>query len=138
MSMRKTFTFVLMDPPFETSRISTAMRMMSCAAEQGHSLQVFAYEGSVFLALAQQKAHANLVHGHNEQEESHPLTKDWIAALQRETEKQGAHFEWINCGLCAAERGALDYIPGVKTGSPADLVRFTESSDNVVVIPTRG
>lgn len=136
--MNKTFTFVLMDPPFESSRISTAMRMMSAAAEQGHNLQVFAYEGSVYLPFALQKAHPNAMHGRNEVEEQHPLSKDWIAALQRETEKHGARFEWINCGMCAAERGAIECIPGIKGGSPADLVRFTENSDNVIVIPTRG
>ncbi len=138
METRKTLTFVLMDPPFESSRISTAMRMMSSAVQQGHNVNVFAYEGAVFLPSSLQKAHPNTMHNHNEEEEEHPLTKDWILALQKETQRQGANFTWINCGMCAAERGALENIPGVRTGSPADLVKFTETSDNVIVIPTRG
>lgn len=138
MNACKTITFVLMDPPFESSRISTAMRMMSAVIKQGHHLQVFAYEGSVFLPFALQKAHPNMIHNRSEEEEQHPLTKDWIAALQEEAEKNKTTFEWINCGLCAMERGALNIISGIKTGSPADLVRFAENSDNVIVIPTRG
>jgi tRNA 2-thiouridine synthesizing protein D len=138
MNTRKTLTFVLMDPPFESSRLATAMRLMSHAAKQGHNVNVFAYEGAVFLPLASQKAHPNAMHGHNEEEEAHPLSKDWIKILQHETTKHDSKFDWVNCGMCASERGVFECIPGIRVGSPADLVRFTESSDNVLVIPTRG
>ena len=134
----KTLTFVLMDPPFESARVSTAMRMMDAAVEQGMNLNVFAYEGSVFLPFAHQKPHPNAMHGHDAAEEAHPLSKDWVAALQKAAEAKGTKLDWVNCGLCVSERGATDCIPGIRLGSPADLVKFTEVSDNVLVIPTRG
>ena len=138
MNTRKTFTFVLMDPPFESSRLGTAMRMLSAAAQQGHNIHVFAYEGAVFVPSNLQKAHPNAMHKRDEMEEAHPLSKDWVKALQKETEKNGAVFDWVNCGMCASERGVSDCVAGIRTGSPVDLARFTEVSDNIIVIPTRG
>ncbi len=136
MVERKRLLFALMDPPFESSRVSLAMRLMDAAARQGHHLVVFAYEGAVFLPFALQKAHANSIHGHDEKEEQHPLTREWIAELQNETVRQGGSLEWINCGLCIDERGAGECIAGIKRGSPADFVKWIENSDNAVVIPT--
>ena len=80
----KTLTFALMDPPFENARTATAMRLMAIAAKRGYNVNVFAYEGSVFLPFAKQVQHANSVHGHTLEEENHPLTKDWVAALAKE------------------------------------------------------
>lgn len=134
----KTFTFVIMDPPFESSRLGTAMRLMSSAAKQGYNLNVFAYEGAVFVPSSLQKAHPNAMHERDEVQEAHPLSKDWVMALQVETTKHGAKLDWVNCGMCASERGAVDSIPGVRIGSPKDLARFIDESDNVIVIPTRG
>jgi tRNA 2-thiouridine synthesizing protein D len=44
---------------------------------------------------------------------------------------------WVNCGLCVDERGAGDWIDGVKRGGPADFFRMAVESTNTLVIPTR-
>lgn len=134
---RKTLTFALMDPPFENARTLTAMRLMSIAAKRGHNINVFAYEGSVFLPFAKQVQHANAVHGRSLEEENHPLTKDWVAAIAKEAEANGGKLDWANCGLCVDERGANEAIAGIRRGSPADLVKFSDASDNTLIIATR-
>ncbi len=134
---KKTLTFALMDPPFENARTTTAMRLMDIAVKRGYDVNVFAYEGSVFLPFAKQVKHANAVHGRTLEEENHPLTKDWIAALFQEAERHGAKLDWANCGLCVDERGAQEHITGVRRGSPADLVKFSDTSDNTLVMATR-
>lgn len=132
-----TLTFALMDPPFENARTTTALRLIDIAVRRGFNVNVFAYEGSVFLPFAKQVQHANGVHGRSLEEENHPLTKDWVQGLFREANRQGLKLDWANCGLCVDERGAQEAIPEVRRGSPADLVKFAESSTNTLVIATR-
>ncbi len=136
MSSKKTLTFALMDPPFESARSTTALRLVDLALQRGHDVNVFAYEGAVALSFARQKAHANAVHGRSAEEEDHPLTRDWIAALLDAARERGVRLEWANCGLCVDERGMDESIPGPRRGTPADLARFIEESDNTLVIPT--
>lgn len=135
--MKKTLTFALMDPPYETPRSTTALRLIDLAIRKGHDANVFAYEGAVGLAFAKQAPHANAVHGRNVEEEDHPNPKDWIAALMKEAEKRGARLDWVQCGLCVDERGLGEAISGTRRGSPADLWKFAASSDNTLVIPTK-
>lgn len=137
MTARKTLTFVLMDPPFESARSTTALRLIGAALQRGHDVNVFAYEGAVALAFAGQQPHANAVHGRSLEEEDHPLPRQWIAALRDAAEAAGARLEWVNCGLCVDERGVGEAIAGVRRGGPPDLVRFIEASDNTLVIPVR-
>jgi tRNA 2-thiouridine synthesizing protein D len=136
MARGKTLTFVLMDPPFESARSSTALRLIDAAIRRGHHVNVFAYEGAVYLPFAQQRAHANAVHGRSVEEEDHPLPREWVAALQAAARAAGTQLDWVNCGLCVDERGAGEAIEGVRRGGPPDLVRFIEASDNTLVIPT--
>jgi tRNA 2-thiouridine synthesizing protein D len=137
MSEKKTLTFVLMDPPYEDARSTTALRILNVAAKRGYNINVFAYEGAVYLPFSKQAPHANAVHGRDLAQEDHPNPKDWIAALIAETEKNGGKLDWINCGLCVDERGAGEAIAGVRRGSPADLWKFADTSDNTLVIGTR-
>ncbi len=136
MSTKTTLTFALMDAPFESARTTTAMRLLDIAARRGYDINVFAYEGAVYLPFAKQTAHPNAVHGHDVEEENHPLPKDWIAALIRETKRNGGRLEWVNCGLCVDERGADDSIDGTRRGTPADFWEFASRSTNTLVIPT--
>ena len=135
--MSKTLTFALMDPPFEDARSTTALRLIDIAVKRGYDVNVFAYEGAVFLPFARQVAHANSVHGRGVEEENHPLTRVWVQALMREAARSGARLDWVNCGLCVDERGAGEAIEGVRRGSPADFWKFVEASDNTLVIGTR-
>ena len=45
--------------------------------------------------------------------------------------------DWVNCGMCVDERGAGEAIAGVRRGSPADLLKMAQESDNTLVIGTR-
>ncbi len=83
MSKEKTITFAFMDPPFESERTVTFFRLLDAALQRGAHVKVFAYEGAAALPFALQRAHGNSIHGRNESHEAHPLTKDWIAALQQ-------------------------------------------------------
>jgi len=137
MAGKKTLTFALMDAPYESSRSTTALRLIDIAARRGHTINVFAYEGAVALPFAKQKAHANAVHGRDEAAENHPLPREWIAALMQEAERNGGKIDWVNCGLCVDERGVAEAVEGVRRGSPADFWKLASASDNTLVIPTR-
>jgi len=136
VTTRKTLTFVLMDAPFESSRTATAMRLIDLAVERGFHVNVFAYEGAVYLPFARQAGHANAVHGRDVEEEDHPLPREWVEALMRKAEGRDLAFDWVNCGLCVDERGAGESIPGVRRGSPADLWTMAVGSHNILVVPT--
>jgi tRNA 2-thiouridine synthesizing protein D len=133
----KTLTFALMDPPFENARSTTALRLIDIAVRRGLNVNVFAYEGAVYLPFARQAPHANAVHGRSVEEENHPLPRVWVQALMREAQAHGARLDWVNCGLCVDERGAGEAIDGVRRGSPADFWNFAQNSDNTLVIGTR-
>jgi tRNA 2-thiouridine synthesizing protein D len=137
MSTKSTLTFVLNDPPYESARSTTALRLIDRAVRHGHSVNVFAYEGAVALAFSKQAPHANAVHGRDAAAEDHPTIKDWIAAIFAHAEQTGAKVDWVNCGLCVDERGVAEAIAGTRRGSPADLAKFIEGSANVLVIPTK-
>ena len=137
MADRKTLTFALMDAPYESARTTTALRLIDIAVRRGYAVNVFAYEGAVLLPFSQQQPHANAVHGRNVEEENHLLTKEVVAALIEEAARNGGALDWVNCGLCVDERGAGAAIDGVRRGSPADLWKMAEASDNTLVIGTR-
>jgi tRNA 2-thiouridine synthesizing protein D len=132
----KTLTFLLMDPPFESARSTTALRLVDIAIRRGDHVNVFAYEGAVALSFTGQKAHPNAVHGRDAAEEDHPLPREWIAALHDAARERGVRLEWVNCGLCVDERGVEAWIPGPRRGGPPDFARMIEESDNTLVIPT--
>jgi len=137
MTGKRTLTFVLMDPPYENARTTTALRLVDIAVRRGHDVNVFAYEGAVYVPFARQAPHPNAVHGRDVEQEDHPNPKDWVSAILQEAGRRGAKVDWVQCGLCVDERGAAECIPGLRRGSPADLVAFVASSDNALVIPTR-
>lgn len=137
MSDTKTLTFAFMDPPFENERTVTFFRLLDAALERGANVRIFAYEGAVALAFARQQPHGNGVHGRDADDERHPLTKDWINALQVKAADKALTFEWVNCGLCVDERGVNDVIEGCGRGGPADLWRYASESFNTLTIGTR-
>jgi tRNA 2-thiouridine synthesizing protein D len=134
---KKTLTFALMDPPYESARTTTALRLIDIAVRRGYAVNVFAYEGAVLLPFARQQPHANAVHGRSVEEENHLLTKNVVAALAAAATQNGGKLDWVNCGLCVDERGAGEAIEGIRRGSPADLWKMAEASDNTLVIATR-
>jgi tRNA 2-thiouridine synthesizing protein D len=137
MAKKKTLTFALMDAPYESARSTTAFRLMNIAARRGYDINVFAYEGAVCVPFSLQTAHPNAVHGRDADEENHPLPKDWVAAIMRETERNGGKVDWVNCGLCVDERGVAEAIDGVRRGTPGDFWTMANASDNTLVIGTR-
>ena len=137
MSDAKTLTFAFMDPPFENERTTTFFRLLDISLDKGANVRVFAYEGAVALAFSLQAPHGNAVHGRNVEDEDHPLTRNWIKALQEKAEAKGLTFEWINCGLCVDERGVNEVIEGCGRGGPADLWRYASEAFNTLTIGTR-
>ena len=136
MLKSKTLTLALMDPPYESARSTTALRIIDAALRKGHNVRVFAYEGAVNLTMMAQQPHANPVKGTTIEEERHPTTKDWIAS--RFALPQGEQtLEWINCGLCVDERGAGQWLEGPKRGAPKDFFDWVRTSDAVLVIPVK-
>ena len=137
MAETKTLTFAIMDAPYENARTTTALRLIDIAARRGYAINVFAYEGAVSVPFALQAPHPNPVHGHDVEEEDHPLPKEWVEALIKEAEKNGGKLDWVNCGLCVDERGVGDSVPGVRRGTPGDFWKMAVASDNTLVIPTK-
>ena len=137
MPEKKTLTFALMDAPYESARTTTALRLIDIAVRRDYAVNVLAYEAAVLLPFARQQPHPNAVHGRNVEEEHHLLTKDVVAALAAEATQNGGKLDWVNCGLCVDERGAGEAIDGIRRGSPADLWKMAEESDNTLVIGTR-
>ncbi|MEO8159342.1 MAG: DsrE family protein [Betaproteobacteria bacterium] len=135
--MSKSLTFMLMDAPYENARSTTAFRLIDAAVKRGFDVNVFAYEGAVYLPFARQAQHANAIHGRSIEEENHPLPRDWIAALMKEAAANGVKVDWVNCGLCVDERGAAEAIEGVRRGGPVDFWNFARNSDNTLVIGTK-
>ena len=131
-----TLTFLLMDAPYEQARTSTAFRLIDAALRRGVAVRVFAYEGAVSLSMANQKPHANAVHGRTLEEEGHPTPHAWVSALIELAREKEVSFDWVNCGLCVDERGASDVVTGVRRGSPADFWKMNLESENTLVIPT--
>ena len=134
---RKTLSLAIMDAPYESANSTTALRIIHSALNQGHNVDVFAYEGAVNLTMKEQTPHANSIKGTTVEQENHPTTKDWIAALFQLARERGVTLTWINCGLCVDERGAGNWIDGVQRGGPADFITSVKNSDAALVIPTR-
>lgn len=132
----KRLTLALMDPPYESANSTTALRIVSAALKKGIHVNVFAYEGAVSLPVKDQAPHANPVKGTTAEEEDHPNTKNFISSLL-ELGKDNPLLNWVNCGLCVDERGAVNVVDGVKRGSPADFLKMTQDSTNTLVIPTK-
>ena len=133
----KTLSIAIMDAPYESANSTTALRIIHSALNQGHNVKVFAYEGAVNLTMKEQMPHANSIKGTTVDEENHPTTKDWIAALFQLAHEKGITLDWVNCGLCVDERGAGNWIDGVRRGGPVDFIASVKTSDGVLVIPTR-
>jgi tRNA 2-thiouridine synthesizing protein D len=134
--MADTLTVAIMDAPYEAAASTTAFRIIASALRKGINVNVFAYEGAVSLTMKDQAPHANPVKGTTVEEEDHPTTKDLVAALV-ELGKSEPKLQWVNCGLCVDERGAGNWIEGVKRGSPADFFKMAVDSTKTLVIPTK-
>ena len=83
-----------------------------------------------------QAPHANPVKGTSLEEEDHPTTKNFVSSLL-EIGQSNPLLTWVNCGLCVDERGAGNWIDGVKRGGPADFLKMATESTKTLVIPTK-
>ena len=134
--MDGTLTVAIMDAPYEAAASTTALRIIASALRKGVNVNVFAYEGAVSLTMKEQAPHANPVKGTSVEEEDHPTTKDLVMALI-ELGRSEPKLTWVNCGLCVDERGAGNWIDGVRRGGPADFYKMATESAKTLVIPTR-
>jgi tRNA 2-thiouridine synthesizing protein D len=131
-----TLTVALMDAPYEAAASTTAFRIVAAALAKGIDVNVFAYEGAVSLTQKDQAPHPDPVRGTTLAEKDHPTTKDLVAALL-ELGRTEPKLTWVNCGLCVDERGAGNWIDGVKRGGPADFLKMAQASTHTLVIPTK-
>ena len=127
-----TLTIALMDSPYASGTTTTALRIADAAVRKGHNVNVFAYEGSTYLTMKEQKGHANPVKGTSVEEQKHPTTANFVAGLLAT-----GKVEWINCGMCVDERGSGDWIDGPRRGGPADLLKWFDESDNTLIMGSR-
>ena len=132
--------------PFESNDVASVYELATGLIQEGnevtvflvqYDVNVFAYEGAVGLPFTKQSPHPNAVHGHDADEEDHPLPHEWIEAMAKTANANGGNLDWINCGLCVDERGVHEALDFVRRGSPADLWKWAEASDNTLVIPTK-
>jgi len=123
----KTLTIALMDPPYESATTTTALRIADAALAKGINVNIFAYEGAVLMTMRGQAPHPNPVKGTTVEEQQHPTTAAFVGALL-EKGRSEPRFEWINCGMCVDERGAGDWIEGVKRGGPGDFYHWSQES----------
>ena len=121
-----------MDSPYESGTTTTALRIADAAVRKGHNVNVFAYEGSTYLTMKEQKGHANPVKGTSVEEQKHPTTANFVAGLLAT-----GKVDWINCGMCVDERGSGDWIDGPRRGGPADLLKWFDESDTTLIMGSR-
>ena len=127
-----TLTIALMDSPYESGTTTSALRIADAAVRKGHTVNVFAYEGAVSMTMKEQKPHPNPVKGTTVEEQKHPTTADFVAGLLAT-----GKVDWINCGMCVDERGAGDWIEGARRGGPGDLLKWSDESDNTLIMGSR-
>ena len=132
---QRTLTIALMDPPYESERTTTALRIVDAALRKGINVNVFAYEGAVNLTMKGQAPHPNPVKGTSVEDQDHPTTARFVQGLFGMSH-EGAKLDWINCGLCVDERGANDWVEGPRRGGPGDLFKWAQESTNTLVIGT--
>ena len=137
MPSGKTLTIALLDPPYERATTTTVLRIVDAALRKGHNVNVFAYEGAVLLPLKTQAQHPNPVKGTSVEDQDHPTTSRFVSALFDLAREQGVTLDWVNCGMCVDERGATEWVDGVRRGGPGDFLKFAESSTNTLTIGTR-
>lgn len=134
-----TLSFLFMDAPYESANSTTVLRMVEAALRKGHHVNVCAYEGAVAYTSTTQKPHQNPIKGTSIEEEKHPNTKDWVAALIQSAEAKGLKLDWLRCGLCEDERGVHEnQLAKTRRGSPVDFYKQqVEPADNVLVVSCR-
>jgi tRNA 2-thiouridine synthesizing protein D len=123
-----------MDPPYESANTATAFRMAHATLKKGINVNIFAYEGATSLSFKLQKTHPNPVKGTSDQEEKHPLPKDFVEGLFKTAKDNQVTLKWINCGLCVDERGVGDWVEGPIRGGPPQFVEAVNSSDQTLVL----
>ena len=129
---------LLMDPPFESSRMVVALRLIAATLQAGHKVSVFAYEGAVALTQEGQTEHPNPVHGTPADGEDHLLPSALVEQLSKLAAEHAGQLDWVNCGYCMDERGSQPLVPLTRRGGPADFKKMIEGADQVIVIATRG
>ena len=74
---------------------------------------------------------------HEDPMQTHAGPHEWVEAIMAAGEKAGGKVDWINCGLCVDERGVHETVEGARRGTPGDFWKWSDASDNTLVIPTK-
>ena len=119
-----TITIIVGEPPYGKERVYTTLRFALAALSQGHQVNLFAFEDSLYAARKGQEP------------AEFPGVLDArmpnCEELLKATIRQGATVKL--CGVCASERGVRpsELIDGAQIGGMTDLVQWVLESDRVV------
>lgn len=119
-----TITIMVGEPPYGKERVYTTLRFALAALHEGHSVNLFLFEDSVFAPKKGQspKEMPAVL------DEKMPNCENLIKAAI----SQGAKVKI--CGICASERSLnqSEVLEGAEIGSMRDLVDWVLDSDRVV------
>ena len=96
MARKTTLTFALMDPPFESARSTTALRLIDAALRRGHTSRL-RIRGGGALAFARSSHPMRCTDGSSRRGPSSAAR--WSPRLWP-PRKRRTRLEWVNCGLC--------------------------------------
>ncbi len=119
-----TITVLVGEPPYGKERVYTTLRFVLSALHEGHSVNLFLLEDSVFAPKkGQRPAEMPAV-----LDEKMPNCEE----LLRAAIAQGAKVKI--CGVCAKERSLeqSELLEGAEIGSMRDLVQWVLDSDRVI------
>jgi len=119
-----TITVIVGEPPYGKERIYSTLRFVLAALHEGHSVNLFLYEDSVFAPKkGQRPAEIPFL-----LDEKMPNCEEMIKAAIA----QGARVKI--CGVCASERSLKqgEILEGAQIASMRDLVQWVLDSDKVV------
>lgn len=117
-------TIITCEPPYGKERMYSALRFVLAALFEGHEINIFLLEDSVFAAKKGQEP------------QELPAGKDFrmpnCEVMLREAMKNGAKV--MACGACAMERGIKkeEVIEGITLATILDLVEWVDGADKVV------
>ncbi len=118
-----TITVVVGEPPYGKERVYTTLRFVLAAVHEGHRVNLFLFEDSVFAPKKGQKPPEMPI-----MDEKMPNCEE----LLKSAIKEGVKVKL--CSVCASERSITkpELIEGVELGTMKDLVNWVLESDKVV------
>ena len=129
MIEHRTFFIGLIGAPYASDLFTTAVRLAAAAVGQGHHVTVWTCGYATALTqrgMGQTKPRNPWAW--------EPTTPSTAARVQRLLGSSDGRLDWLVCGFCAQERGAVDQIPQVRVRPPSGFVRRADAADVCLVL----